>query len=84
MKNHVFKRSAITDEINDVRYKDLCDSMDILKQVKENLYKIIMEQREEILKAFIAEVGCKPSECEQVIEYGVTKVTFTVRKKEEE
>ncbi len=37
----------------------------LVKQVNER-YKIIMKKREQIVEAFIAETGLKPSECEMV------------------
>lgn len=39
------------------------------------------EQREEIVKAFIAQHGCSPDECEQVIENTTTGTKWYVRKK---
>ena len=41
----------------------------------------IKEQREEIVKAFIAQHGCSPDECEQVVENTTTVTKWYVRKK---
>lgn len=35
-------------------------------KILAELHKQIMQQRERILEAFIAETGCLPSECEQI------------------
>jgi hypothetical protein len=41
----------------------------------------IMQQREEILTAFIAKYGCQPEEVEQVILHGIDSITWEIRKK---
>ncbi len=48
----------------------------------ESLHRVILQQREQILAAFIAETGCLPSECEQVMMYTPTGFKCWVRKRE--
>lgn len=51
-------------------------------KIWDNLITSIYEQREEIIKAFIAQYGFKPDEVEQVIQYGRDSIKWFVRKKE--
>ena len=39
---------------------------ELVREKSKELLQNILQQREEILKAFIAETGLLPSECEQV------------------
>jgi hypothetical protein len=52
-----------------------------LAQNSELLYKRIMQQRESILEAFIAETGLRPSECMQVVKNTLTRTEWYVRPK---
>ena len=57
--------------------------MDMLTKIEATVsehYAIIMAQREEILRAFIARHGCKPEECEQVIQETDTGMRYSVRR----
>ena len=45
------------------------------------LTNMVMEQREEIIKAFIAKYNCSPDEIEQVIQTEDNKVVWYLRKK---
>lgn len=47
------------------------------------LWTRILEQREEILEAFIAEHECKPSECVQIVETIGDRILYRVEKKKE-
>lgn len=52
----------------------------------KNRIEQIMAQREEIVTAFIAENGCLPSECEQVVysdPIGSPNVHYFIRKRED-
>ena len=49
--------------------------------VQRFMWNRILEQREQIIEAFIAETGCKPSECEQVMEATEGGYTWYVRKR---
>jgi hypothetical protein len=61
--------------------------MSLEEDLKEAIEKIkfeIMEQREEILRAFIAKYGWQPEEVEQVIEmsdYASGVIRWSIRKK---
>ncbi|MCP3968682.1 MAG: hypothetical protein GY718_20465 [Lentisphaerae bacterium] len=55
---------------------------DVVSDLSVKLYDGIIVNREEILKAFIAETGLRPSECEQV--FSQDRLTWYVRKKREE
>jgi hypothetical protein len=56
--------------------------------ISETALKGIYSQRENILQAFIAETGCKPSEAEQVVEFrhfgSEAKIIWKVRKRGDE
>jgi len=41
----------------------------------------LMQQREQILEAFVAETGCLPSECEQVMQVNGTQIRWRVQKR---
>lgn len=43
----------------------------------------VYAQREEILEAFLAETGCKPSECVQVLQNTPNGVIFYVKRRSE-
>lgn len=52
-----------------------------LLTIKDKVYQAIIEQREGILKAFIAETGLKPSECEQILIYNEQGISCYIRKR---
>ncbi len=54
---------------------------ELLAAKRDAIVNNIMEQREEILNAFIAETGLKPSECEQVIETDGMLIRWYIRKR---
>jgi hypothetical protein len=53
-----------------------------MKHLKK-LMEEIVEQREEILKAFISKYDCQPNECEQIVEYNGNTMIFYVRKRKD-
>ena len=55
-----------------------------LKEQVNKIYKKVMLDRENIIRAFIAETGYKPSEIEQVEIREETKITWYLRKKKTE
>jgi hypothetical protein len=61
--------------------------MSLEEDLKESIEKIkfeIIEQREEILRAFIAKYGWQPEDCEQVLDmsdYASGTIRWSVRKK---
>ena len=58
--------------------------VDLRKRVQEKL-RIINNNKEAIISAFIAETGCKPSECEYVEQYYADgSIKFYVQKREVE
>jgi hypothetical protein len=79
VKTDVFK--AI-DDLTNIRIRQFDFTKDLQEKVAKKLAYII-EQREEIITAFIAKYGCQPDEIEQVEERydGLTK--WYVRKKDE-
>lgn len=52
-----------------------------LEQIKAEALQGIREQREEILKAFLAKYELAPNEVEQVIEYTPTGIRWFIHKK---
>ncbi len=48
---------------------------------QEIITERIIEQREEILRAFVAKYKLHPDECEQVIEQSKDKIVWRVRKR---
>jgi hypothetical protein len=61
------------------RYGDI-----VKKEFVEEIWREVLNQREEILKAFIAETGLYPSECEQVEQRNPDgTITWFVRKRKE-
>ena len=59
--------------------------MEIIETIEgkifDNLISSIYEEREKIIKAFIAEYGCKPEEIEQIVQYTGNEIKWFVRKK---
>jgi len=57
----------------------------LTKEIREALYTKVIENREKLVAAFIAETGLKPSECELVeyrnISNGVEDCVVSIRKK---
>ena len=47
----------------------------------QKIFDGIMIQRDEILRAFISQYGCKPDEVEQVVKQSGAEITYSVRKK---
>lgn len=56
---------------------------DAVRDVVNDAMQRIMEQREEIISAFIAKHQLEPDQCEQVVEISPGKVHFYVRRKVE-
>ena len=57
-------------------------SKDLIPQIQAK-YNEILKHREAIIEAFIAETGCHPSECEQVITHDMNTIKWFVRKRGE-
>lgn len=56
--------------------------MKIIKTIEAEIFlDSIYEQREKIIKAFIAQYKCKPDEIEQVVEYTGNSIKWFVRKR---
>ncbi|WCL51489.1 hypothetical protein [Leptospira sp. GIMC2001] len=55
-----------------------------IQELAQEKFRKVLEQREEILTAFIAKYGCQPEELEQVVigSVGFGEECFSVRKKE--
>ncbi len=49
--------------------------------MKDDIFQEIMDQREEILKAFFAKYGLEPDLIEQVVEYLPHRIVWTIRPK---
>lgn len=56
---------------------------DLLTQRVIDAMRRINEQREQIIEAFLAETGCSPSECEQVVQHTPDGLCWFVRRREE-
>lgn len=55
-----------------------CDN---LTSFKDDIFLEVAKQREKILEAFIAETGYKPSEIEQIVEYGPNTTKWFIQKR---
>lgn len=59
----------------------IADLTESIRNLAYERYKMVMEQREEILTAFIAKYGMHPDEVEQIEQYTSEGIVWSVRKK---
>jgi hypothetical protein len=70
-----------TDEMHDFVERMTGMKLQPFQKIVQKKIWEIYKRREEILEAFIAETGCKPSECEMVITRTPTGYQWYVRRR---